>query len=72
MPLYEGGGTMVFHQEEPDQKEEEEEKKTGSIEIKQEQSDAQPLFMRYMQGLNMDVMDKAYLQSHFEEEDEDE
>ena len=36
------------------------------------ETDGPPAFMQYMKGMNMDVVDTGYLQSHFQEEDEEE
>ncbi len=35
------------------------------------QADEKPAFMQYMQGMNIDVVDKAYLESHFQEEEDE-
>ena len=47
---------------------------TGSISIQRQRpemskADEEPDFMKYIKGVNMNFDDKAYLQSHFEEEE---
>ena len=54
---------MVFNDDEA------EEIRSGSLQIKTDLPEQKPAFMQYMEGLNVNVVDKAYIDSHFEEEE---
>jgi len=79
MPLYEDGGTMIFKEEEAELIRNPEPKSgngtarsiTSEVCIKTTVDEAPPSFMKYMAGMNMDVIDKGYLNSHFQEEEEE-
>ena len=79
--VYEDGGTMMIKDpealrefQEASASQDTAQEQTGSISIQRQRpemskADEEPDFMKYIRGVNMNFDDKAYLQSHFEEEE---